>query len=187
MSEPPSPDCSVLGGDEVTTNVFHPPTTVSRSPLRDLGKKLCSAFEKALGPSKPLVTGSMSEPVQVFLRLRPISSGEDTAIEVREDGISVRATAPAPLNQRKEFRDPRDYSFTSVMDETTSQVSMYEATTSGIVKSFHDEAKSGLVFTYGVTNAGKSHTVLGNKEDPGLLPRAIERICENLDFEQEVI
>ena len=33
---------------------------------------------------------------------------------------------------------------------------------------------SGLVFAYGMTNAGKTHTVLGHEQDPGLLPRTLQ-------------
>lgn len=29
--------------------------------------------------------------------------------------------------------------------------------------------KGGLIFTYGVTNSGKTHTVLGNDKEPGIL------------------
>ena len=38
--------------------------------------------------------------------------------------------------------------------------------------------KSGLIFTYGVTNAGKTYTIIGTKENPGLLPRAINSLLE---------
>jgi len=36
--------------------------------------------------------------------------------------------------------------------------------------------KSALLFTYGVTNAGKTHTIIGPSQDPGILPRSIELI-----------
>jgi hypothetical protein len=171
----------------------------TRSPLRAaLGKQLSAVFDSALGSvcghgasssssgSVGALKGSSTETVPVFLRLRPLLEGEVSAIEVKADGCSVRATAPAPLNERKEFKDPRDYSFTSVMDETTSQETMYSATAEDIVHKFQAEGKSGLIFTYGVTNAGKSHTVLGTNADPGLLPRALDQIMAKLDAAQGV-
>lgn len=33
--------------------------------------------------------------------------------------------------------------------------------------------KNALVFTYGVTNAGKSFTIVGNDNNPGVLPNTI--------------
>jgi len=170
----------------------------TRSPLRAaLGKQLSAVFDSALGSvcghgasssssssSSSAANNSKSpgtEGVQVFLRLRPLPEGEVSAIEVKADGCSVRATAPAPLNERKEFKEPRDYSFTSVMDERTTQEDVYSAAAEDIVEKFQAEGKSGLIFTYGVTNAGKSHTVLGTNEDPGLLPRAFDQIVAKLD------
>jgi len=174
----------------------------TRSPLRAaLGKQLSAVFDSALGSvcghgsSSAASSGSSvandskppaTEAVQVFLRLRPLPEGEVSAIEVKADGCSVRATAPAPLNERKEFKEPRDYSFTSVLDESTTQEAVYSAAAEDIVEKFQAEGKSGLIFTYGVTNAGKSHTVLGNNEDPGLLPRAFDQIMAKLDASKGV-
>ena len=169
-----------------------PPAT--RSPIRAaLGKQLSAVFDSAatlVGNGTAAGTAAAKsaphiEPVQVYLRLRPIPGDQESAIEVRPDGKSVRATAPAPLNERKEYREPRDYSFTRVMDDTTSQEAMYEAAAADIVGQFSDQGKSGLLFTYGVTNAGKSHTVLGSKEEPGLLPRSLESICAGCNFDDE--
>lgn len=33
--------------------------------------------------------------------------------------------------------------------------------------------KNALVFTYGVTNAGKSFTIVGDTKNPGVLPNTI--------------
>ena len=66
------------------------------------------------------------------------------------------------------------------MDESTTQEEMYGAAAEDIVDKFTAEGKSGLIFTYGVTNAGKSFTVMGTKEQPGLMPRAITSVCESL-------
>jgi kinesin family protein 20 len=170
--------------DDVFVQLQAPTVSATKSPLRTaLGKQLSAVFDSAVGQcSQP----SLVEPIKVFLRLRPLIAGEESAINVLLDGRTVKATAPDPLNQRKEYRDPRHYSFTRVMDETTTQEAMYTAAAEDIVHKFRTEGKSGLIFTYGVTNAGKSHTVVGSKENPGLLPRAVASICEGLDFTREV-
>jgi hypothetical protein len=38
----------------------------------------------------------------------------------------------------------------------------------------YNEYKSGVIFSYGVTNSGKTHTIIGNQETPGLLPLFID-------------
>jgi hypothetical protein len=116
------------------------------------------------------------ESVKVILRLKPLPQGEEPAIVMSDDGTTVRATAPPPLNSRKEYRDSRDYSFTKVLSQSVSQREMYESTSQEIVSAFVTNSKSGLIFAYGVTSSGKSYTVMGTKEDPGIIPRAIDDI-----------
>ena len=38
--------------------------------------------------------------------------------------------------------------------------------------------KSGLILTYGMTNAGKTFTVLGTPDKPGILPRTLKALLE---------
>jgi hypothetical protein len=180
--EAPNSFDSDKGDDDILSILQSNPKSCTRSPLRTaLGK----AFELA---SKPTATTTepSHESVKVFLRIRPISEEETSCIEVGSDGCSVRAMAPPPINEKKEFKDARDYSFTRVLDESSSQKDVYEAAASDIVNSFCEEGKSGLIFTYGVTNAGKSYTVLGNKSNPGLLPMSLEKICASLRTDEQV-
>lgn len=53
------------------------------------------------------------------------------------------------------------------------------------------DGRSGLVFTYGVTNSGKSYTVQGERgeDKEGILPRALDTVfnsIEGLGSESEV-
>lgn len=41
--------------------------------------------------------------------------------------------------------------------------------------------KTGLLFAYGVTNAGKTYTILGTEAAPGVLPRALSDIFARLE------
>lgn len=153
-------------------------------------KQLSSVFDSAAAAMAPplprpptagaadaALDAAGGEAVQVILRLRPLAPGEQTALQVSQDGRTVRATAPPPLNQRKEYRDHRDYTFTQVLGAEASQGDVYDSTTRSIVQAFVEEGKSGLVFTFGVTSSGKSFTVLGTKDQPGLIPRAVAQIC----------
>jgi kinesin family protein 3/17 len=38
------------------------------------------------------------------------------------------------------------------------------------------KGKGSLVLSYGVTNSGKTYTILGTEEQPGLLPNIISKI-----------
>ena len=52
------------------------------------------------------------------------------------------------------------FNFSHVFPETTTQAQFFKATTFPVVKEFV-EGQNCLVFTYGVTNSGKTFTVLG--------------------------
>ena len=41
--------------------------------------------------------------------------------------------------------------------------------------------KNGLLFTYGVTGSGKTHTMQGSLAEGGLLPRAIDVIFNSVE------
>ena len=41
--------------------------------------------------------------------------------------------------------------------------------------------KNGLLFTYGVTGSGKTHTMQGSNQEGGLLPRAIDVIFNSME------
>ncbi|XP_056120249.1 kinesin-like protein KIF20B isoform X1 [Rhinichthys klamathensis goyatoka] len=57
---------------------------------------------------------------------------------------------------------------------------MFDGTVKGLVKDVL-EGQHSLVFTYGVTNAGKTFTFLGPDTDPGILPRSLNMIFSSLD------
>jgi len=40
------------------------------------------------------------------------------------------------------------------------------------------QGKSGLIFSYGITNSGKTYTIIGNEENKGILPRTLERLVD---------
>jgi Kinesin motor domain len=39
---------------------------------------------------------------------------------------------------------------------------------------------NGCVFVYGQTGAGKTHTMVGSQDQPGVLPRALEYLYEQI-------
>ena len=119
-------------------------------------------------------------------RLRPLAEGEDRAIapeatQSTAQGAAstvVKAVPPDSLRHKKEYKDDRKYTFTKVLDESSSQEDVYSCSVKPMVSAFLEKGKSGLVFTFGVTNAGKSYTMLGNTDSPGLIPRTVAELCE---------
>ncbi|KAK0541049.1 hypothetical protein OC835_000369 [Tilletia horrida] len=68
---------------------------------------------------------------------------------------------------------------------TNDQASFFQHTTLPLVRNLLS-GESGLIFTYGVTNSGKSYTVLGGarKNEAGILPRALDVVFNSIQGRQ---
>jgi len=72
------------------------------------------------------------------------------------------------------------FTFTRIFEEDSSQNEIYDVTCKQQVKLLLNEFQSSLIFTYGITNAGKTYTVIGTPEKPGILPNMINDIYSQL-------
>lgn len=54
-----------------------------------------------------------------------------------------------------------------------SQEEVYDSTMRPLVDDVF-ASENGLLFAYGMTNAGKTYTVLGEDPHPGLIPQALK-------------
>ena len=50
---------------------------------------------------------------------------------------------------------------------------MFGETIIPVLEKLFYQGKNALVFTYGVTNAGKSYTIVGDLNNPGILPNTM--------------
>ena len=64
-----------------------------------------------------------------------------------------------------------------VFNEAATTRELFEAAVKGHVDAVVD-GYNGTVFAYGQTAAGKTHTMLGSKSNPGVLPLAVNEIME---------
>ncbi|KAJ8609409.1 hypothetical protein CTAYLR_009081 [Chrysophaeum taylorii] len=142
-------------------------------------KVLSKAFDvAAMGPpptTKAPAAPEDEEALRVFCRMRPLGARETAGPIGALDATTVRATL-----QRHRSASAKDFSFTHVFDAEASQEEVYGRTTAPLVDALF-EGRSGLLFTYGVTNAGKSYTMMGTGEEPlraGILPRALGAVLE---------
>ena len=70
------------------------------------------------------------------------------------------------------------YKFSKVFGEDSTQEEVFELTCKPLIDDLIINQRSGLVFTYGMTNAGKTFTVIGTPEKPGILPLALKNLIE---------
>lgn len=79
------------------------------------------------------------------------------------------------------------FGFDRVFDENTTQGEVYEATTRGLLDSVLD-GYNATVFAYGATGCGKTHTITGTAQQPGIIfltmQELFEKIAERSDEKQ---
>lgn len=69
------------------------------------------------------------------------------------------------------------YTLDTVFNSCCSTKDVYESTTKGLIQQVI-EGFNSTVFAYGQTSSGKTHTMRGNEEEPGIIPQAIQEIFD---------
>ncbi|XP_044759987.1 kinesin-like protein KIF19 isoform X3 [Coccinella septempunctata] len=80
-------------------------------------------------------------------------------------------------NQGSRRINDKQYSFDVVFGEESTQEEVYNVTTSSLVKDILN-GYNATVFAYGATGAGKTHTMVGNPDKPGIMVRALNDLFE---------
>jgi len=136
--------------------------------------------------------------VHVYVRIRPSrgTRGEEDKEGLRSGSACIQADsgncgrlyieAPPESQAYKNGEHCRQwFDFSRVFDDRTSQEEYYKSTVEGLVAGLidgGDRSKQDLVIlAYGITAAGKTYTMEGSKENPGLIPQALETLFCKID------
>ncbi|XP_051466831.1 kinesin-like protein KIF20A [Apus apus] len=131
----------------------------------------------------------MYQPLKVFLRVRPFSGAELEKHESQgcitiEDPQTVILSAPKESSAMKNSErgignSVHKFTFSQVFGPETTQSGFFEGSMKEILTAYV-HGVNGLVFTYGVTNAGKTFTIQGTSKDGGILPRSLAVIFNHI-------
>lgn len=69
--------------------------------------------------------------------------------------------------------------FSRVFDSNSQQNEVFDHTAGPLLQRFFD-GENSVVFAYGMTNAGKTYTIQGTSQNPGILPRLVSRILDHV-------
>lgn len=117
--------------------------------------------------------------ILVFVRLRPLAKKEKEAgsrccvrIMNRRDVYLTEFANENDYLRLKRLRG-RHFTFDASFPDNATQQEVYLTTTSELVEAVL-QGRNGSVFCYGATGAGKTYTMLGTVENPGVMVLAIK-------------
>uniref|UniRef100_A0A8D0SL93 Kinesin-like protein n=1 Tax=Sus scrofa TaxID=9823 RepID=A0A8D0SL93_PIG len=129
------------------------------------------------------------EKVKVYLRVRPFLPSE---LERQEDQGCVRIENMETLalqapkdsfaqksNERGIGQATHRFTFSQIFGPEVGQAPFFNLTVKEMVKDVL-KGQNWLIYTYGVTNSGKTHTIQGTIKDGGILPRSLTLIFNSL-------
>ncbi|CAD5113019.1 DgyrCDS2221 [Dimorphilus gyrociliatus] len=127
--------------------------------------------------------------LHVYLRIRPftiderVNNEDRDCMELVSDTVLLTNAPPESHtfknSQRGRGRQIHRFAFSKIFNEDASQDQLFSSTLEYSVKKFI-AGRNALLFTYGVTNSGKTYTIQGDSTNPGLLPRSIDIIFNTL-------
>jgi len=124
-------------------------------------------------PISKVVVQALDEQVIVFDPPTPVMS-----LTAATSSPSRRLASGAPSNYRK-AKDAK-YAFHRVFDANSTQEEVYEATAKTLIADIL-EGFNATVFAYGATGAGKTHTMIGSADDPGVMVRTTRDLFDAVE------
>ncbi|XP_014106533.1 PREDICTED: kinesin-like protein KIF23 isoform X1 [Pseudopodoces humilis] len=123
---------------------------------------------------------ALRDPVGVYCRVRPLSRADhECCIEVVSDtAVQLHPPDAFRVCRNGEYRETQ-YSFKEVFGTLVEQKELFDVVAKPLVEDLI-RGKNGLLFTYGVTGSGKTHTMTGSPGDGGLLPRCLAMIFNSI-------
>lgn len=124
--------------------------------------------------------------VQIVIRLRPSPEASEPDAEPDSAScfrvVSETALLAQPPKTSAAYRSTgtaTSFHFSRIFRPHTQQTELFQATTRPVLDAAL-AGKSGLVFAYGVTNSGKTYTISGTDDAPGVLPQALQYVMDKL-------
>ncbi|XP_010263861.1 PREDICTED: kinesin-like protein KIN-7D, mitochondrial isoform X2 [Nelumbo nucifera] len=118
---------------------------------------------------EPVVTSRSGDSISVTVRFRPLSEREI------QRGDEIAWYADGNKIVRSEYNPATAYAFDRVFGPSTTSPEVYDVAARPVVKAAM-EGINGTVFAYGVTSSGKTHTMHGDQNSPGIIPLAIKDV-----------
>lgn len=101
-----------------------------------------------------------------------------------DDPFFYRGVAQKGRDILKKQNKNLEFVFNKVFDSESTNADVFEGSTRDMIASLL-EGYNCSVFAYGATGAGKTHTMLGKENDPGITYRTVAELFQQIDSLQE--
>lgn len=116
----------------------------------------------------------------VVVRVKPAAPEAAEECIRAVSATHVECIAPAGSASFKAGERSAEYRFSRTYGPATGQREFYDAVAAPMVRSLVERGESGVLMAYGITGSGKTHTTVGTKQAPGLVPSALMQVFESL-------
>ncbi|KAJ1898948.1 hypothetical protein LPJ66_002429 [Kickxella alabastrina] len=116
---------------------------------------------------------SSGNKIKVVCRVRPFLKTEKT-----DESVGVEANNVLRVTNPRDTTKDVKFNFDSCYGPVVGQDVIYNNDVRPLVETIFT-GLSATVFCYGVTGAGKTHTIQGSETEPGIIPRAMEHIFKH--------
>lgn len=121
----------------------------------------------------------MTESVRVGVRIRPLNnrelSGSNSGVAWGSTGSNT--VTRVDLDASKTRVASHDFHYDAVFDKRSSNDNVFSTLGVPVVEAALG-GFNGTIFAYGQTSSGKTHSMVGSPEDPGMTPRAIQYVLD---------
>ncbi|KAI3446164.1 hypothetical protein Pfo_002829 [Paulownia fortunei] len=156
------------GGEGYGSRSMTPSQNIGDYPQSRTPVSYPSVEDQLVG--EPMDCASRSgDSISVTIRFRPMSERE------YQRGDEIAWYADGDKIVRNEYNPMTAYAFDRVFGPNTNTQDVYEVAARPVVKAAM-EGVNGTVFAYGVTSSGKTHTMHGDQNSPGIIPLAIKDV-----------
>lgn len=119
-----------------------------------------------------------SENIKVCIRVRP---------QGKDNDFSLRVDPKKNLIEISEnTRETQQFTFGNVFDQTIGQEKIFNSIAQEAVDMVC-QGYNATIFAYGATSSGKSFTMFGTPNNPGIIPRSCQTLFQNINKKDDVV
>ncbi|CAL1687585.1 unnamed protein product [Lasius platythorax] len=176
---------------------FSPSRTMKATGKRQIPTGQESAKPSTSGTAIVQAEDSSEISIKVIVRIRPhnereLQSNSRTVVEIVDDKMLIfdpkqqdtpfffHNVAQKSRDMLKKQNKQLQFIFDRIFSSTSTNINVFEGSTKSLITSLLDGYNCS-VFAYGATGAGKTHTMLGNKEDLGITYRTVAELFSEIE------